>query len=257
MRLQTFTATGAFTFAVAAVAAWFAGPRPVPSPPPLASAPQRDTSEPSLGPALLRLAVAQAREGHERAAAAPAPPARPSSAGPDEGDPAAPDEVGSSNGDPAEEVSGEELLAQQVVAEVYPTIARVHFGAALDRQAPDPDWTNEVRTLAQQLLQTAELEGTQVGAVDCRETLCRLQLVHRDVEAEKTFWRSEFTSQGPWSRHLQGGPDRSSSTTFESSIYFSTDEGAPQFSELRARVFEVTEAAVSEALGTSSAPRAG
>jgi len=120
-----------------------------------------------------------------------------------------PEAHASGTGEAIDEISGDELLIQQVISEVYPRVARERFGAVLAREAFDPTWTDAVLTRADQLLlQSDELEGTEVAEVDCRQTLCHLRLQHRDVEAEKTFWDSPFVTDGPWSRHLLGGPLR-------------------------------------------------
>lgn len=150
----------------------------------------------------------------------------------------------------AEPLSPEEkeALIERTLVEAYPANATLRFDEALESQAVNPAWSVQVTQAANQLLQDDALRGTKLSSVDCRATLCRIRVVHQDIDAEKAFWHSNFTADGPWSGHLQGGPMRLGADVSESFIYFANKEGSKQYAQIDAQITEDTELAVSLAL---------
>ncbi len=139
-------------------------------------------------------------------------------------------------------------IVERALIEAYPESATLRFDEAMERQPTNRAWSAEVTDAAMRLLRSNTSEGTQLSSVDCRQTICRIRVNHRDIEAEKAFWHSTFTADGPWSDHLQGGPSRSSGDALSSFIYFANEEGAQQFVQIDAQITEDTEFAITQAL---------
>ncbi|MGH8656002.1 MAG: hypothetical protein ACREYE_29175 [Gammaproteobacteria bacterium] len=63
--------------------------------------------------------------------------------------------------------------------------------AALQKETEDPTWSGEARDLINGAVVAEELGATSVQDVECRATLCRVEVTHKDRQARAAF-RSQF-----------------------------------------------------------------
>lgn len=63
--------------------------------------------------------------------------------------------------------------------------------AALQKETEDPTWSGEARDLIDSAVATEELAATSVQDVECRATLCRVEVTHKDRQAQVAF-ESQF-----------------------------------------------------------------
>jgi hypothetical protein len=60
-------------------------------------------------------------------------------------------------------------------------------GAALQKETEDPPWSGEARDLISGAVAAEELAATSVQDVECRATLCRVEVTHKDPQARAVF----------------------------------------------------------------------
>lgn len=59
--------------------------------------------------------------------------------------------------------------------------------AALRKETEDPSWSGEARDLIASAVAAGELAATSVEDVECRATLCRIEVRHKDRQAQAVF----------------------------------------------------------------------
>jgi hypothetical protein len=59
--------------------------------------------------------------------------------------------------------------------------------AALQKETEDPTWSGEARDLIASAVAAGELAATSVQDVECRATLCRVEVTHKDRQAQAVF----------------------------------------------------------------------
>jgi hypothetical protein len=139
--------------------------------------------------ALLRAEVAKLQQHVRQHAPAAAPVrrlARPRDA-------AAPADAGDGS---AQELPEDDATALE--AERQRGRARMAAGAAaLHRESPDNVWSVQATEAIDEALAREEFAGTMVQEIDCRATLCQVQVVHADP-AEQALFQQTFSFQvGP------------------------------------------------------------
>jgi hypothetical protein len=66
--------------------------------------------------------------------------------------------------------------------------------AVLQQEIADPAWSAEVFALIDDAVASEELAATSVQDVECRATLCRVEVVHESLEAKSAFEQQFFTA---------------------------------------------------------------
>lgn len=95
--------------------------------------------------------------------------------------------------EPADAVvlSEQELREQEadaIEAENQRSLARMAAGeAALQQESADGVWSIQAAEALREVLASEALSGTTVQDIDCRSTLCRLQVVHDNREQQALF----------------------------------------------------------------------
>jgi hypothetical protein len=59
--------------------------------------------------------------------------------------------------------------------------------AAFQQEATEPTWAGEAREVIARAVAAEELAGTSVQGVECRATLCRMEVTHSDQHARSVF----------------------------------------------------------------------
>ena len=68
----------------------------------------------------------------------------------------------------------------------------------------------------------SEFEGSTMGAIECRGTLCRMELTHKNEAATQSFM-SHFPDVLPWGTQGQFIADRQTDGSIHGVFYFSTN----------------------------------
>ena len=120
--------------------------------------------------------------------------------------------------------------------------ARVGLRRIHESESPNDKWTARVENYASEMIASGKFQGTALGEVDCRKTLCRLTLRHDGEESMKNFMQNG-TSEGPWQEGGQHGfTNKMENGAVESTVYFSDEEsGATPFNEVRQSIIEEVE----------------
>lgn len=112
------------------------------------------------------------------------------------------------------------------------------FEEMLESQKTDTQWSARAETEVKHFLAQKEFDGTEVLETDCRETLCRMTLEHRDEDAYDAFKRNG-APDGPWLKcDIQGKRESLEGGGVKTSIYFSKQEDPRAFEEMRERLLQ-------------------
>jgi hypothetical protein len=83
-----------------------------------------------------------------------------------------------------------------------PTEAEVlaHLGSSFSREPTDPRWSGEAATQARTALATRLTAGSAIQKVECKSTLCRMEISHLDLDSFRQSVRSTFLApdNGLW-----------------------------------------------------------
>jgi len=120
----------------------------------------------------------------------------------------------------------------------YWKLAPEVFEEMLEQQKADPHWSAGVENEAKRFLAQDEFDGTEVAGTDCRETLCKMTLEHRDEDAYDVF-KQNGAPDGPWLKcDIQGTREPLDGGGVRTSLYFSREEDPRAFEEMRERLLE-------------------
>jgi hypothetical protein len=128
---------------------------------------------------------------------------------------------------PAEQV-GEEVVAEKPEPTSREIVAQID--AKFFREPAQTAWGQGAAGRARSVLRRLVKPGSELGAVDCRETLCRVEARHRDLDAYQAFATAvlddERDQDGLWNAGLNSQVVEQSPTAV-SSVTFLSREGAP------------------------------
>ncbi|WP_437633330.1 hypothetical protein [Sorangium sp. So ce854] len=82
---------------------------------------------------------------------------------------------------PGEAASREVSPAQQD-AETAATLE-----AAVRSESVDPEWSNVMKVRISEFFKTDKATGSSARRIDCRSTLCRVEVAHESIDARKHF----------------------------------------------------------------------
>jgi hypothetical protein len=119
------------------------------------------------------------------------------------------------------ELSEEELKAQEVEAAARDhqrSLARMQaYEASLRAESIDAAWSNEAVDALKEAFTSQELSATGLQDIECRATLCRIEVVHADEEKRREFERTFVEKVAPVLpsavMHTEEHEDGSSATT--------------------------------------------
>ena len=95
----------------------------------------------------------------------------------------------------ANELSMKKL--HQKTGPYYADMAPEVLEKMLQREKPNIEWTSSVTKEAQKVLAYEESQGTTLYKTDCRETLCKIQFDHENLDRHKSFMDGRM-DLGPW-----------------------------------------------------------
>lgn len=104
----------------------------------------------------------------------------------------------------------------------------------------DRDWTVRVNEEAENLLKNDQYEGTSLLEIDCRQSLCRIEFAHVDIEASNRFKRSDMRN-GSWiseAGNSLGGFAESDTGQISTFIYFTGLDDSETFFRMRETIAE-------------------
>jgi hypothetical protein len=107
------------------------------------------------------------------------------------GAPAAPD--GDDNGD--DRRNGDAAPARP---RIDPATLRDHLTAAFDTQPDDAAWSAPARRMIETKLAAAVPHGSALRSIECRTTLCRIEMQYDDVAQYQAFLRKLTPDALPW-----------------------------------------------------------
>jgi len=77
-------------------------------------------------------------------------------------------------------------------------------------QALDEAWSQSAAERVTEKLSAALPSGSRVLSADCRESMCRAEIAHVDVEAHRAYLQSSFMDPRKWDGGRPGAPQESS-----------------------------------------------
>jgi len=133
----------------------------------------------------------------------------------------------------AGELSIKEL--HQKTGPYYADMAPEVLEKMLQREKPDVEWTSSVTKEAQKVLEYEESQGTTLYKTDCRETLCKIQFDHENLDRHKSFMDGRM-DLGPWmagAGNALGSYKKQDGDKLRSFIYFTKPDDKETFLDMR------------------------
>jgi hypothetical protein len=81
---------------------------------------------------------------------------------------------------------------------IDPATLRAHIASRFDRQAEDPAWSAAARGLVETKLARAMPPSSVLKSVECRETMCRIDMVYDDLAQYHEFISRMRPDALPW-----------------------------------------------------------
>ena len=131
---------------------------------------------------------AVAQQAAVRFRAAPADPSAPPAAAPSAPPPA----------DPAPPASA----AEPARPSIDPPTLRAHLGARFEAQTTDPAWSGTARLMIQSKLAAVLPSPSTLRSVECKETMCRIEMVYDDLAQYPAVLRRMTPEALPWNGTL-------------------------------------------------------
>ncbi|MBN2525988.1 MAG: hypothetical protein JXR76_06300 [Deltaproteobacteria bacterium] len=108
-----------------------------------------------------------------------------------------------------------------------------------ESEAKDPLWESEVRNRVMRSFDMKSIGDTDLDGIDCRQTLCRIDFVHKDSDAldqlrnvmRESDWMNESSNAYGNNETLEDG-------RIMSFVYFSKNDDGAAFLEMRKRIIE-------------------
>ena len=135
-----------------------------------------------------------------------------------------------------QEYSQQEI--HRITKDKFETLAPVFLENMFQAQKIDNEWTNTISEETEQYFSKMQLEGTVLNSVECRETLCKVEFDHYDLEKQATFFKGPVNN-GPWIRRSGetfGSFDKNEGGTMRSTLYFTREDDFDTFWEMRKRM---------------------
>ena len=113
------------------------------------------------------------------------------------------------------------------------------FRLILESESQDSKWTERVLTEAAGLM-SGRYKGTYIKNVDCRETLCEMELEHEDSESAFKFRRGRSYKEEPWYNNqfrneIDNGNDR------KTVVYFTKGKNMAAYRRLPETILSMVE----------------
>lgn len=89
---------------------------------------------------------------------------------------------------------------------IDPATLRTHLDERFERQADDSAWSAQARELVETKLATAMPPSSVLKSVDCRETMCRIEMIYDDLTQYHAFVRRMTPDALPWNGTLFSTP---------------------------------------------------
>jgi hypothetical protein len=131
--------------------------------------------------------------------------------------------------EPADAVvlSEQELREQEadvIEAENQRSLARMAAGeAALQQESADGVWSIQAMDALREALGSEELSGTMVRDMECRATLCRLEVEHRDQEQQMAFEQQFSFKVGELLPRMMMHSEEQTDGTISATIYLARE----------------------------------
>jgi hypothetical protein len=110
----------------------------------------------------------------------------------------------------------------------------------LEKEEENKNWTSRVNEEATEMLQDDQFAGTSLLGVDCRQSLCKIEFAHNDIETSNKFKRSDMR-KGSWiseSGNSLGGFAQSDTGQISTFIYFTDVGDSETFFKMRELIAE-------------------
>lgn len=98
------------------------------------------------------------------------------------------------------------LEADAAAAPASPAELREHLDASFDQQAADATWSGPARLQITQKLAALMPPSSTMKAVECRATMCRLEMVYDDLAQYQAFMSRLSPEALPWNGTLFATP---------------------------------------------------
>jgi hypothetical protein len=108
----------------------------------------------------------------------------------------------------------------------------------LQSQESDPNWTSSIEKEASKTMEYEEALGTDLVAVDCRETLCRLDFHHKDGAAYRRYYGGKM-DRGSWisgASNSFGSINALEDGSVDSILYFTKKDQGETFLKMRKNI---------------------
>ncbi|HEX3478473.1 MAG TPA: hypothetical protein VHT91_25805 [Kofleriaceae bacterium] len=110
---------------------------------------------------------------------------------------------------------------------IDPATLRTHLNARFDRQADDPAWSAAARGMIETKLASAMPPASVLRSVECRETMCRIEMVYDDLAQYHAFVKRMTPDALPWNGTLFSTPLGNLSDGPVTFVAFLSREGQP------------------------------
>ncbi len=125
-----------------------------------------------------------------------------------------------------------EQEAELIEAENQRSLARMAAGeAALRQESTDGVWSLQAMDALRQALGSEEFSGTQVQNMECRATLCRLEVVHADREQQMRFEQHFSFNVGSLLSRMMMHSEEQTDGTISVTIYLAREGHQLPYSE--------------------------
>lgn len=79
---------------------------------------------------------------------------------------------------------------------------REHMETTFSQERPDPDWARSAQEAARRGIESTLPAASKLRAVECRDSMCRIETAHQDLESCQAFVQATFMDPGT---HLWNG----------------------------------------------------
>jgi len=109
----------------------------------------------------------------------------------------------------------------------------------IDEQQQNPGWRMRIENYMGKLLTEEKFAGTALVEVDCRTSLCKMELQHKTVSDFELF-RDQAATEGPLDTDQHGKPEFLEDGSVMSTMYFAREGGDPEpFEEMHERLYSM------------------
>ncbi len=137
-----------------------------------------------------------------------------------------------------EEIAARTERAQKI-EHIYWEKAPEILADMLAEERENEAWKIQTKAGAQKLLEDEMFAGTELRTIDCRETLCRVDLWHKSAAEFETF-KNEGTMLEPWVGDQYGTHEKLDNGEIQTTLYFSNN-GPLAFDRMRDRMVAIVE----------------